>query len=108
MNGNFLLLARYRFGLGHKGLFVKGCWGCFGWPWGWGKALHFSLALHHFGEEADFGPPLCKGDYVSIFQIPLLNLFSIDERAVGAMVNQLLAVAFSNDLSMFSGDKGQV
>ena len=64
--------------------------------------------LCHFGNKAYFGATFGKFEHVPILEIGLCDLSAVQVCAVGAMVNQLELVPFTNYVGMFSRDTGSV
>ncbi len=107
-DGNFLCLTRLGLNLEYRRLFIRGYFLSFCLAWRWRHALDFWLCLCHLSQEAEFGATVCKGQNIPIFEIGFLGLFTIDQSAVGAVVDQLEAVAFSCDLGMFAGNNREI
>lgn len=63
--------------------------------------------LDHFGDEAYLRSSFGKLQYVTILEIGLRDLPAIQVGAVGAVIDQLELVPFTDDVGVFSRDTGE-
>ena len=67
-----------------------------------------NIPLPNLRQETDLRPPGGKLQDIPAFQGSVLDPFSVHQRAVGAVIDQLEPVAFTDDIRLFPGDDGEI